>query len=593
MILRILISWACLFLCLGTFATSLRAETRVALVIGNAAYQNTAILPNPINDAEDMAAALERVGFSVMFERNLDKRAMELAIVRFARAAQNADAALFFYAGHGIQHRGVNYLMPIDARLEDEYSLQFELNRLDDVLHSLDRSRGVKILVLDSCRNNPLADRLARSSTTRAALMTRGLARIEPTRGMITAYATQSNQVAMDGAGRNSPFTSALVKQIEQPGLEIGTLFRRVAVEVNRVTQGQQLPEVQMALLGEFYLNNRDTELIAWSKVRDLNDAAALRAFIGQYPKSALVQDAHQRLGAVERDERARAEREQAERADGERAAREQGERERVDRERRAQEAERRRLEAERQLRQQVEIERTERERLIRELAARDQREREREVQEKAERDRLRKEQAERERLEEERVQQERLARAQAERDRIQEKRDDPQPPKMQTANLAHSTEPTQPQPAAPSALSGKDLVVEIKKQLKRVGCYAGPINDKWATVETISSVEKFTKYAGLSVPDYPNQEFLDALRSKSSRSCPVICGDGFRSTGDRCVRIPCKSGEVRGSSGSCMRVAEKPKKQARPERETGRGTVARPARPSRGTDVPDLDGDY
>ena len=330
------ISLPCLVGLLLTLTWSAHAETRVALVIGNSSYQNTATLSNPVNDAEDFAGSLERLGFTVMLERNLDKRAMELAIARFSRLAREADAALFYYAGHGVQHRGLNYLMPTDARLEDEYALHFEMTRVEDVLYSLERARGVKILILDSCRNNPLADKLARASTSRDGIATRGLARIEAARGMITAYATQPNQTAMDGSGRNSPFTATLVQEMEQPGVEIGTLFRRVAAEVHRVTKGQQLPEVQMALLGEFYFNKRDTDVQAWSKIRDLNDIVLFNQFIGQYPTSALIQDARDRLVSIERagQERATRERRALEHVEPERAEREGWVREQAERER-------------------------------------------------------------------------------------------------------------------------------------------------------------------------------------------------------------------------------------------------------------------
>ena len=256
-------------------ASAAQAEKRVALVIGNAAYQNTPALPNPINDAEDMAAALERVGFTVQIERDLSKRGMEGALARFARLAEDADAAMFFYAGHGIQYRGTNYLMPIDARMDDEISINYELLRIDDVMFSLDRARGVKLLVLDACRNNPLLDRMLRRGTTRDVSVSRGLARVDPTRGMMIAYSTQADQVAVDGTGRNSPFTSALVKYIAEPGLEVGSLFRRVAIEVDRATGGRQLPELWVTLRGEFYLNNRETELQAWAKIRATDDPAS------------------------------------------------------------------------------------------------------------------------------------------------------------------------------------------------------------------------------------------------------------------------------------------------------------------------------
>jgi uncharacterized caspase-like protein len=181
----------------------------VALVIGNAAYQSTQLLANPRNDASDVADALKRVSFEVVLERDLDKRGMERAIAQFARDARDADAALFYCAGHGLQHRGLNYLVPTDARLEDEFSLNFEMTRLEDVLISLGQARGIKILVLDACRNNPLLERLARVATTRDFVPARGLARLDATRGMVVAYATQADQLAVDGTGRNSPFSRA------------------------------------------------------------------------------------------------------------------------------------------------------------------------------------------------------------------------------------------------------------------------------------------------------------------------------------------------------------------------------------------------
>ena len=459
------LAFALTLLCFGALPG--RAETRVALVIGNSAYRNTPVLANPVNDAEDIANALKKVGFNVLFERNLDKRGMERAMARFARLAQDADAALFFYAGHGMQYRGLNYLVPVDAKLEDEFSLNYELTRIDDVLFGLERARGVKVLILDACRNNPLLDRLTLTSTTRDIVGTRGLARIEPTRGMVIAYSTQPNQVAVDGNGRNSPFTMALVKQIDEPGLEISTLFRRVAAEVDRATDGRQLPELSISLRSDFYLNTRETDFQAWTKVRASNDPAELNNFIAQYPASVLVPVVRERLAAVERDQSDRIQRAQAER---ERLARETAERERA----------------------------------ARDQAAHDQAERERLATEQAER-----EKAERERLA--KIEEERNRRARAD----QEAAAVPTPPKDQVALL---TPPSQPEPVTAAApLSGSALIVEIKKELKRVGCLAGGPDDKWANGETKSSIRRFVRFARLpSAPDEPAVEFLDVIRSKS-----------------------------------------------------------------------------
>jgi hypothetical protein len=232
------------------------AEKRVALVIGNAAYRNTTPLANPKNDAADVAAALKTLGFETILETDLDKRAMDDAFRRFARLARESDAALFFYAGHAMQYAGVNYLMPTDAKLQDEADLQWEMSRVDDVIADLARARNIRIVVLDACHDNPLADRLRMAlPAERSALIERGLRRVERTHGLITAFATQPGQTAKDGVGgdRNSPFTSGFLKHVATPGIEAGILFRRVAQEVSRATAGRQLPELSISLLGEFY----------------------------------------------------------------------------------------------------------------------------------------------------------------------------------------------------------------------------------------------------------------------------------------------------------------------------------------------------
>jgi len=342
--LRLLLGMGAMLL--WTSVCQAQTDRRVALIIGNSAYRSTAALPNPVNDAHDLAGALDEVGFTVvLLERDLDKRGMESAIAKFARLAQDADAAMFYFAGHGVQYRGQNYLMPVDAKLEDEFNLNFELTRLDDVLFVLERARGVKILVLDACRNNPLADRLSRVSSSRDAMVTRGLSRVDPARGMVIAYSTRQNQIAVDGDGRNSPFTAALIRQIREPRVEIGTMFRRVAADVSRATEGRQVPELSVSLIGEFYVNTRDTDVEAWSKIRNSRESFRLRDFLAKYPASALVPDARDRLAAIEfadaqsalrerqRLAREQAERDLQERRERERLAAEQEERARIARE--------------------------------------------------------------------------------------------------------------------------------------------------------------------------------------------------------------------------------------------------------------------
>ena len=279
----------------------LQSERRVALVIGNANYKPSGnSLSNPRNDAQDIAGALAAIGFEVVTAIDTSKRDMDFVLQRFARLATNADAALFFYAGHAMQFQGRNFLMPIDAELEDEISVRYQMVDLEEVRGALDQANGVKIIILDACRNNPLANRLKQTiAASRSVAATRGLARIDKTEGMVVAYATAPDDVAKDGEGRNSPFTAALLKRLQEPGLEIGMMFRRVASDVNAQTGGRQRPETYISLLSDYYLNQSDS--IAWDRIKDQDDVMALRDFVSKYPSSPRANFARSRLEAVER----------------------------------------------------------------------------------------------------------------------------------------------------------------------------------------------------------------------------------------------------------------------------------------------------
>jgi len=245
-----------IFFLIGCTAASFPAfaDRRVALVIGNSAYRNTVQLPNPRNDATDVAKMLTSAGFEVVEGVDLDKRGMDDAFRRFADAAAGADAALFFYGGHGFQFQGTNYLVPVDARLTGGADAGSQMARVDDILAGLQRASGVRILMLDACRDNPLADQLlAQINPARTVTITRGLARIKQTAGTVIAYSTQPGAVAADGEGRNSPFAAAFIQQVGKPGVEIGPLFRHVTADVYKATNERQLPEVTFSLLGDFY----------------------------------------------------------------------------------------------------------------------------------------------------------------------------------------------------------------------------------------------------------------------------------------------------------------------------------------------------
>ena len=231
------------------------AETRVALVIGNSAYVNTTPLANPLNDARDMATALKTAGFDVVAAFDADKRGVDQALRQFTDKLAKADVALFFYAGHGLQVGAQNYLVPVDARLERERDLEFEAIKLEFILRQLeiDREGKTTIVILDACRDNPLSRNLARSMGTRSAAIGRGLAAAATGLGTFIAYSTQPGNVALDGEGRNSPFTSALVKHMSATGRNLPATMIEVRKEVVAATNGRQVPWDHSALTGDFY----------------------------------------------------------------------------------------------------------------------------------------------------------------------------------------------------------------------------------------------------------------------------------------------------------------------------------------------------
>ena len=231
------------------------AEKRVALVVGNSGYVHANVLPNPVNDAGDMAKALAEVGFEVILGLDLSKSGFDGKVRDFARALEKADVALLFYAGHGLQVSGKNYLVPVDAKLQVERDLDFEAISLDFVLKQmeLDRDDKTNIVFLDACRDNPLARNLARSMGTRSGTIAQGLAQVQAGVGTFIAYSTQPGNVALDGEGRNSPFTAALVKDLRLPDRNLNAVMIEVRKDVTAATGGKQVPWDLSALTGDFY----------------------------------------------------------------------------------------------------------------------------------------------------------------------------------------------------------------------------------------------------------------------------------------------------------------------------------------------------
>lgn len=222
-------------------AAPARGPRRVALVIGNSNYTSAGLLTNPRNDAKAVAAALRRLGFTEVLEHyDMPRDKMGRALRDFGDQAEGAEWAVVFFAGHGIEVNGTSYLIPTDAELKRETHVSDEAISLTQVQAKVDAAAKLGLVILDSCRNNPFVTRMVRSTTTRS--ITRGLSPVEPEGNVLVAYAAKHGTTADDGTGEHSPFTEALLAHIEEPGLEINFLFRKVRDRVRERTAKRQEP---------------------------------------------------------------------------------------------------------------------------------------------------------------------------------------------------------------------------------------------------------------------------------------------------------------------------------------------------------------
>jgi len=286
------------------------AEKRVALVVGNSSYTSTAPLRTPVNDAADVASALDRLGFDVIRGIDLDYAGMREKVKLFSERLVGAEVGLFYYGGHGIQVSGKNYLVPVDARLSAASDLDFIAMDLDLVLRNMEREAPTNIVFLDACRDNPLVANLAKSMGTRSATITRGLARVESGVGTLIAFATQPGNVALDGTGRNSPFAAALLKIIEQPGIPISDVMISVRRDVLRATENRQVPWDHSSLTGQFYFAapapvasvaaaakaltadpvQPNLELAFWDSIKNEKNPRLFEAYLNRYPNGVFAE---------------------------------------------------------------------------------------------------------------------------------------------------------------------------------------------------------------------------------------------------------------------------------------------------------------
>ncbi len=292
------------------FATDAHAEKRVALVIGNSAYQHIPRLPNPANDARLVGNTLRGLQFTLVgggAQIDLDIASLNRVVRTFREQLSGADVGLFYYAGHGMQIKGQNYLVPVDANPTVEADVDFQMLDMNVVLRQME-STGTKLnlVILDACRNNPFGGRGLRSATS-------GLATMQAPEGTLISFATQPGNVALDGSGGNSPYTTALVHSMRKPGLGIFRAFNDVGLSVSQVTAGAQKPWMSSSpIKGDFYFSPPrntpapstekspatvdDRPARAWDAVKTTSDQTVLQAFIREYPNSVYAALAVARL---------------------------------------------------------------------------------------------------------------------------------------------------------------------------------------------------------------------------------------------------------------------------------------------------------
>lgn len=492
------------------------AEKRVALVLGNSAYRNVAPLANPVNDSARIAATLKEAGFDVVdSRRDLPAAETRRALRDFADRARDADIAVVYYAGHGIEVDGGNYLIPVDARLERDTDIYDEGLSLDRILIAIEPAKKLRLVILDACRDNPFARTMKRTVASRA--IGQGLAKVEPTSpNVLIAYSAKAGSTAADGDGQNSPFTSALSHHLTKPGLDVRRAFGFVRDEVLKSTGNKQEPFVYGSLGGE------DVPLVAAKPVpaaapapspqaearRDyelalqVGNKSAINAFLAQYPDGFYASLAKLQLDKLSAEEARVAATEKA----------------------RATEQERARLAAEG-------AQKTQQARADADARA-------------AEQARIAAEKAKQ-------VAQEQSAAAEQKRIATEAAPPAPAPAPADKAVNVAALAAGPPQP---------DVTKSVQSELRRVGCLTGNADGTWNS-STQRSLTQFNRYAGTKVDTkVASVDTLDTIRLKSSRVCPLACEHGFQAEGERCTRIVCAEGSFLNDDNECeKRRARKP----------------------------------
>jgi uncharacterized caspase-like protein len=502
------------------------AEKRVALVLGNSNYQNVAPLPNPVNDSSKIAATLKDAGFDVVdSRRDLAAAETRRALRDFADRARDADIAVVYYAGHGIEVDGGNYLIPVDARLERDTDIYDEGLSLDRILIAIEPAKKLRLVILDACRDNPFARTMKRTVASRA--IGQGLAKVEPTSpNVLIAYSAKAGSTAADGDGNNSPITMALSHHLTKPGLDVRRAFGFVRDEVLKTTNNRQEPFVYGSLGGE------DVPLVpaprsapaaaapapvpsAQAEARrdyelalQIGNKSALNAFLVQYPDGFYASLAKLQLDKIVAEETRVTATEKARQAEQERA--------RLAAEG-AQKSQQAKAEAEAKAAEQARIAAEKAKQWAQDQAA------------AAEQKRVATEGAAADKV---------AAPAPADAD------------KDKAVNVA----------ALAAGPPQADVNKSVQAELRRVGCLTGSADGNWNNASQ-RSLTQFNRYAGTRLDTkVASVDALDTLKLKSSRVCPLVCEHGFQADGDRCVKITCAEGSFLNDNNECeKRRAKKP----------------------------------
>jgi Caspase domain len=596
--------WACLFLCQPALAGK-----RVALVIGNSAYQNVVKLANPASDAEAVAAMFKGIGFDVVeFKRDLKTLEMRRTLRDFSERTRDADIAIIYYAGHGIEIDGTNYVIPVDALLERDIDAYDEALPLDRLLTVIEPAKRLRLVILDACRDNPFTKIMKRTVSKRA--LGRGLAQVEPAGpNTLIGFAAKAGLTAADGDSRNSPFTAALVKYLPKPGLDVRKAFGFVRDDVLRATNYKQEPFLYGSVGGEEVAlveipappPDSGAEIRrAYELALQVNTPQVWSSFIASYPKGfftdlakaqqeklalAIAADAEMRT-AADKAVKAKAA-EEVKAAEQARLAAEQKAREAA----KAAEVERARQAAEAKAREDARIaaEKTAKAKAAEEARAVEQariaaEQKAREDAKAAEAERAH-QMAEARAREDARIAAEQAAKARA----AEEAKAAADKAVADKAAAEKAAAPTQlaaltppaagDAPTKPDRPQAADIPRLLQTELRRVGCQTSAVDDKWGTAAQ-RSLEAFNKSAGTSFDvKVASLDALDFIRTRPARICPLTCGSGFRPNGDDCVRITCEPGYELGDDDRCERIRPATRKPARRE---APAVAARPPADSR-----------